>query len=796
MQGQIDLTTLNPPQREAVLHGEGPLLILAGAGSGKTRVITYRIAHLIEERGLFPANILAITFTNKAAREMKERLEGLVGEKTNGIWIGTFHAMFLRILRAHCELLGFRPGLNVLGIDEQEQLMRETMKEMRISTSSYKPRDMRSYISAAKNALQSPEEMMNEARQSYQQDKQTAAEIFPIYQKNLKANNAVDFDDILNLTLELFQQYPQLLKSYQQRFRHILVDEYQDSNQAQYMLVHLLAGKSGNLCVVGDDDQSIYGFRGADIRNILNFEHDYPSAKVIKLEQNYRSSEPILSAANAVIAHNEGRKSKKLWTAKAGGEKIVIYAAEDQQSEARFVASEIQRLIRRGVPAKEIAILYRINVLSRNLEFALRDLEIPYHVFAGTAFYERAEIKQVLSYLRFIVDSSDQIALRRLVQLPRRGLGEVSLAKLEAVAQETDGDLLKAMFEAERAPELKGLKSKFLALAEMILSLRQALDGELSFSDWLHQLIYETGLAPHYKQEALKGGEEESSRLENIMELISDAQDFEQQFEAEWESVQGSLSELQSLPLESLTPLERSALELGPGASMTLRDVLLSFLDRASLYTNLDDSLEEKVTLLTTHAAKGAEYDVVFVVGLEETIFPSYRSMYDPENLEEERRICYVALTRARERLYLTAARYRLLYGQSKYNPPSRFLTEIPSSCRLELNSAGTLPDISSGGAVAPSRRSQEARQEVQKFKLQAQLKKKMQEARPQKRTVSRDGLAWTSLEAGRSYRHAELGEVKVEEILSLGNDAILTLRIHGQKRRFVASQCPLEELE
>ncbi|MDO5738421.1 MAG: UvrD-helicase domain-containing protein [Eubacteriales bacterium] len=796
---QNHLAGLNPEQRAAVLYGDGPLLVLAGAGSGKTRVITHRIAHLIAERGVYPSRILAITFTNKAAREMKDRLASILGDEGRGIWCGTFHSMFLRILREHAEVLGFRQNFTILGVSEQESFLKELMGELKISSNHYPPRTILNHISYAKSRLLSPTDFQQEADESYDLNKQAAAKIYPSLQRALKEANAMDFDDILNYAVELFQEHKGILQAYQERFCHILVDEYQDSNQAQYLLVHLLAGKDGNLCVVGDDDQSIYAFRGADLNNILNFERDYPTAKVIKLEQNYRSSAPILAAANGVIACNRGRKPKRLWTERQEGQRVIVFQAEDNYSEARFIAAEIKQLLKEGKKESDIAILYRLNALSRNLEFALREAEIAYRIYGGTGFYERSEIKTALAYLQFILNSEDSNALRRILQTPRRGVGEISIQKLEAAAAASDGDLFRQMLNLDERRELRSISAKLSSLNQGILNLQKLLDSELSFPDWLLKFLELSGLEAHFTKEARSGSEEAASRLENLRELISDAKEYTIQTEAEWESLIASQEIIEQMPEETLSSLERKLRVEGSDAKLDLRTLLTSFLERAALFSSLDEAETESVTLLTTHAAKGAEYPYVFVIGMEEGLFPSYRSFDDPKALEEERRLCYVAMTRAKERLLLSHARSRLLYGQTKYNTPSRFLGEIPEDSMLNLGGLEGSAGVSSKQHFGTETTASDLKRRLQEKLFSPKLKKGVtgaSKSAKDKSKIDKQSLNWRNLETNALYFSPKLGEVKLLEILSLGEDAILSFEHKGKKRRFIASQIEVYELD
>ncbi|MDO5733963.1 MAG: UvrD-helicase domain-containing protein [Eubacteriales bacterium] len=788
---------LNPKQKEAVLHESGPLLVLAGAGSGKTRVITHRIAYLISERGLHPSQILAITFTNKAAREMKERIIKLLGDAGQGMWIGTFHSMFLRILRQHAELLGFKQNFAIYDPSDSEQLLKQLMKDLKISEQHYTPRSILSKISYAKSRMISAEAYQEQAEKGYDLLAKVAAQLYTAMMERMREENAMDFDDILNYSVQLLQDFPKLRQVYQERFRHILVDEYQDSNRAQYLLVHLLAGKDGNLCVVGDDDQSIYAFRGADLNNILDFERDYPGAKVVKLEQNYRSTELILAAANGVIACNNDRKAKRLWTETEGGERVIVYCADDNYDEARYVAGEVKRLVQMGHNINEIAILYRINALSRNLEFALREQGVPYRVYGGTGFYERAEIKTAMAYLRFIQDSSDFNALRRVLTVPKRGVGEVGLQNLANAAAAGDGDLLKVILDPAGKADLKRVANRLGTLAEAILELRAKLKSDLSFADWMQEFLNHSGLKAHYEKEAKEGSVEAAARLENLSELLSDAVEFEEQQRAEWAELKASMAGLGELSEDALSPAETQILAT---EDLDLGFLLSSFLERAALFTSLDEENQDNVTLLTTHSAKGAEYKIVFIVGVEEGIFPSFRSLDDPRALEEERRICYVGMTRAEQRLIMTYARNRLLYGQTKYCTPSRFLGEIPDDCVVTLGGerkVGVSEAESAAGARGYRLNGQAAtsdrKSKSQGFAFNFGVGQNKPEKKNKAKSKAKSGTEWRSLKQNQDYIHPQHGRGTVIEVLALGQDAIVTMDFGGKTRRFLAGQCKLE---
>ena len=630
----IDLKGLNPPQREAVLHGDGPLLVLAGAGSGKTRVLTHRIARLIDE-GVPPWSILAITFTNKAAREMRERVERLAGDMGRDAWILTFHACCARILRRDIDKLGYKPSFTIYDADDQMNVIKQLCKSMNLDEKRFPPREIRAAISDAKNRVLSPAEWAKESGEDFRA--RTISEVYAAYERQLTANNALDFDDLILKTLTLFSEHPPVLAAYQHKFSHILVDEYQDTNMAQYMLVRLIAGESRNLCVVGDDDQSIYGWRGADLRNILEFERDFPDCRVIKLEQNYRSTSNILDAANQVIAHNAGRKEKALWTDAGEGEKIRVYRALDERDEAAWVVRAIEGRMKRGARAGDFAVFYRTNAQSRVLEEAMVRRGVPYRVYGGMKFYDRKEVKDVLAYMRAVANPDDDQSVRRIINEPRRGIGDATIETLAQFAQREGMSLLSAVISADESvlpARALGAVRKFGAL---MLDLTQA-GISLSAGEFLQEVLDKTGYVAAIR--ASKDPDAQT-REENVMELAGAVAEYESQ------SPEGGL---------------------------------LGFLENVALVTDLDSMGErpEAVTLMTIHASKGLEFPHVIVTGMEETVFPLGRATFEDGLMEEERRLCYVAFTRAMQSLALTFAVSRMLYNQRRNNPPSRFLSEIP----------------------------------------------------------------------------------------------------------------------
>lgn len=691
----LDLSSLNDPQREAVLCTDGPLLVLAGAGSGKTRVLTYRIAYLVEEQGVAPWQVLAITFTNKAASEMRERLGGLIGGPARGMWVSTFHSMCVRILKSEAERLGFTRNFTIYDTDDQKRLIKALMAEMDVNPKVFPPNAILNRISAAKNELIVPGAFEEEVRDPVGK---VAARIYRGYQERLRASNAMDFDDLLLYAYLLLKDHPDVLNAYQQRFSHIMVDEYQDTNHAQYMITKLLAEAKKNIMVVGDDDQSIYSWRGADLRNILDFEKDYPDAHVVTLEQNYRSSGNILDAANAVIANNSERKPKRLFTASGAGEKISIYMATDERDEGRWIAGEIEKLHGGGASYNEMAVFYRTNAQSRVLEDMLLRAGVPYRIVGGTKFFDRMEIRDVMAYLSLIVNPADDVAFERILNVPKRGIGKTTLEKIRQYASEMRMPLSEAAELILVDDEVR--RSTRAALGEFLEMLKTARSYSGDLRKVVERIIDLTGMLDALEAE---GTDDASSRIENIREFLSvvtefaethdeddalyapprpEANDGAHDHEGEGKAMVAS-SEETAVESEGEGSLGEGEEDDGP-VRMLRGDSLDDFIEWVRLRTDLD-SLSESghaVTLMTIHSAKGLEYDRVFVAGMEETIFPHMNSLSHPEGVEEERRLAYVAITRARKKLYLTAAQTRQLYGQSSANPTSRFILEIPSEVR------------------------------------------------------------------------------------------------------------------
>jgi DNA helicase II / ATP-dependent DNA helicase PcrA len=648
----IDLTSLNPAQHEAVITTEGPLLVLAGAGSGKTRVLTFRIAHLIADLRVSPAEILAITFTNKAAAEMRERLGALVGPGVRSMWVMTFHAMCVRMLRFDGELLGFTRNFTIYDADDSKRLLKDVMRELDIDEKHYPVNGVANRISSAKNELLSA--IAFQAKAVSPLDKK-AAQIYARYQQRLLTANAMDFDDLLMNAYRLLTEEPTVLRVYQDRFRYISVDEYQDTNHAQYSICNLLAAGHGNLMVVGDDDQSIYSWRGADIRNILEFERDYPTAKTVKLEQNYRSTARILAAANAVVANNPNRKPKTLFTANAEGEKISSYLASDERDESRFIGGEIERLVRAEHRRyTDFAVFYRTNAQSRALEDAFLRAGIVYRIVGGTRFFDRAEIRDTMAYLKAVVNPADEISLKRIINTPKRGIGDTTIQRVADDAAENGVSFETALRVAVDDDRHQARARTAIAGFVAILDELRSMQGDLR--DLVEMVVARSGLIEALEAEST---DESRGRADNIREFFGVVSEFAEAHEAP------------DLP---------------------------AFMEWLALRTDLDSLAdgEDYVTLMTVHTAKGLEYPVVFVAGLEESVFPHQNSMFDPAGLEEERRLAYVAITRARERLYLTRAHSRSLYGNTQHNPESRFVSEIPAE-HLEVSGVGSL-GVSGGG--------------------------------------------------------------------------------------------------
>lgn len=669
----IDLDTLNGPQREAVLCTEGPLLVLAGAGSGKTRVLTHRIAHLVEDLNVAPWQIMAITFTNKAAAEMRERLQSLIGGGARGMWVSTFHSMCVRILRTDCERVGFAKGFTIYDDSDSKRLVEQIMDELNIDKKRYPIPALRNRISQAKNDLQVAEVF---AEKTSDQVGQVAARVYTRLQERLRQLNAFDFDDLLLYTWLLLKNHPDVLAAYQNRFRYLMVDEYQDTNHAQYVLTQLLAAAHKNIMVVGDDDQSIYSWRGADLRNILDFEKDYPEARVVKLEENYRSMGNILAAANAVIANNLTRKPKKLFTSKPAGDKISVYSATDERDEGRWIASEIEHQHGEGMSYNQIAVFYRTNAQSRMLEDMLMRAGVPYRLIGGTRFFDRAEIRDVMAYLNLVVNPANDVAAHRVINVPKRGIGKTTVEHIDYVARETGITFLQAAELCIADDQIRSATRK--AIAEFVALIHEAQGYAGDLRKVVEAIVDKAGLIRVLEAE---NSDDSAGRIENIQELFGVVDEYAQTHD-----------DADAL-FEPPTAEDAPEADDEPPVRTFQANSLPDFVEWVTLRTDMDTVAEdgEAITMMTIHAAKGLEFDCVFVAGMEESLFPHGNSSQDSQGLEEERRLAYVAITRARKKLYLTNAFTRQIFGQSSANPPSRFIGEIPLELRkgIGMGSAG-----------------------------------------------------------------------------------------------------------
>lgn len=669
----IDLDTLNGPQREAVLCTEGPLLVLAGAGSGKTRVLTHRIAHLVEDLNVAPWQIMAITFTNKAAAEMRERLQSLIGGGARGMWVSTFHSMCVRILRTDCERVGFAKGFTIYDDSDSKRLVEQIMDELNIDKKRYPIPALRNRISQAKNDLQVAEVF---AEKTSDQVGQVTARVYTRLQERLRQLNAFDFDDLLLYTWLLLKNHPDVLAAYQNRFRYLMVDEYQDTNHAQYVLTQLLAAAHKNIMVVGDDDQSIYSWRGADLRNILDFEKDYPEARVVKLEENYRSMGNILAAANAVIANNLTRKPKKLFTSKPAGDKISVYSATDERDEGRWIASEIEHQHGEGMSYNQIAVFYRTNAQSRMLEDMLMRAGVPYRLIGGTRFFDRAEIRDVMAYLNLVVNPANDVAAHRVINVPKRGIGKTTVEHIDYVARETGITFLQAAELCIADDQIRSATRK--AIAEFVALIHEAQGYAGDLRKVVEAIVDKAGLIRVLEAE---NSDDAAGRIENIQELFGVVDEYAQTHD-----------DADAL-FEPPTAEDAPEADDEPPVRTFQANSLPDFVEWVTLRTDMDTVAEdgEAITMMTIHAAKGLEFDCVFVAGMEESLFPHGNSSQDSQGLEEERRLAYVAITRARKKLYLTNAFTRQIFGQSSANPPSRFIGEIPLELRkgIGMGSAG-----------------------------------------------------------------------------------------------------------
>lgn len=735
------LKGLNDRQREAILHKEGPLLILAGAGSGKTRVLTHRIAYLIEEKRVFPGNILAITFTNKAANEMKERVADLLGGNIDNLWMGTFHSICVRILRRDIDKIGFQRSFSIYDRDDQITLMKECIKELNLSKDMYKERAIIPIISTLKDSMTSPDTYIKQNYSDYYS--KNVGELYSLYQKKLKSNNALDFDDLIIRTVELFKQESDVLGYYQKRFKHIFVDEFQDTNKIQYQFVKMLSQGHKNLCVVGDDDQSIYGWRGADISNILDFEKDFLQTKIIKLEQNYRSTQNILNTANHVIKNNYSRKSKRLWTDNDQGNKVILENSLDSDEEARFVADKIEELIGEGYKPSAFAILYRTNVQSRSFEEAFMRRNISYKLVGGLKFYDRKEIKDIVAYLRTIQNPVDDISLNRIINTPRRGIGLTTMGKIQEYANEMDKSIYSALLDVDKIPGLsKRARNSLTSFIDMINKF-MAMKEVMGIEEFIEKVVYGVG---YIKQLEDDDSIESQTRLDNIKEFISVAIDFE-------------LNDPEG----------------------TLED----FLSNVSLLSDVDktEDIDNSVTLLTVHSAKGLEFPIVFMVGMEEGLFPMSRAMNDESELEEERRLCYVAITRAEELLYICFAKIRTIYGKTNYTLPSRFIDEMPKDLIEKKRQKE-----SKASKIVGNRSIEPAREQLIKVKDYSK-----------KQNISRkkDSVDSSKIKEGTKVKHGKWGVGTIVQLKDRDDDTEMVIAFDkvGLKR-LLLSIAPIEIVE
>lgn len=739
----MDLSTLNKEQRQAVDTLDGPLLILAGAGSGKTRALTYRIANLVDH-GVSPWNILALTFTNKAAREMRERTEALLGGSVKDMWVATFHSCCTRILRSDIDKLGRDRNFVIYDDDDQTSLIAAIMKRLGVNDKDITKRQIKEHISEAKNKSTEPEKFLMD--NPYLDE--SVLKVFREYQRSLKEYNALDFDDLLGKTLELFQSCPEVLQKYRSKFRYILVDEYQDTNVMQYHIVELLAREHGNICVVGDDDQSIYGWRGADIRNILDFEKDFPGAKVIRLEQNYRSTSNILDAANAVIENNQGRKSKKLWTDNGRGDRIETFTADSERDEAHFVCRKIMEGVRNGMNYGDFAVLYRMNAQSRIPETTMVNYGIPNKVYGGQRFYERKEIKDIMAYLRLIYNPFDDIALKRIINVPKRSIGDASIAELARAAEQEGKSMLVAALTSENIDPraMKKIKPFADTMGEFI-----ALSRTMPLSEFTWGMISALEYETYLKAEDKRG--EVESRMDNLRELI------------------GNIKEIEK--------------DLSEG-----EDALRAFLENVSLVSDIDSMNDGNgaVALMTLHSAKGLEFPVVFMIGMEENIFPTSRARNDMSNhaMEEERRLCYVGMTRAKQKLYLINARQRNIFGNESYNRKSRFIEEIPAELTVSDN------PVKQPDAREQAEHPRGQRKNFHRYAMDTHaLGDGTRDVRPAATPVSK------TFEKYQKVQHDKFGVGTVMEISGSGSSMLVSIDFGAAGvKRFAAAYAPIKPVE
>ncbi len=733
--------TLNKEQKEAVFHTEGPVLILAGAGSGKTRVLTHRIAYLIEEKGVNPMNILAITFTNKAAEEMRNRVDNLIEFGASSVWVSTFHSTCVRMLRRYIDRLGYDNQFTIYDTEDQKSMMKEVCKKIGIDTKITKERVILSAISSAKNEMKTWEMFAKESAGNFNQEK--IAKAYEEYEKQMRANNALDFDDLLIKTVQLLEANPDVLDGYQERFRYIMVDEYQDTNTVQFKFVSMLAKKYQNLCVVGDDDQSIYKFRGADITNILNFEKIFSDAKVIKLEQNYRSTSNILDAANGVINNNTGRKDKKLWSDKGEGEKIIFKSFDSAYDEAEYAVRDISKKVKAGQNYSDFAILYRTNAQSRLFEEKLILENVPYKIIGGVNFYSRKEIKDLIAYLRVINNGKDDMSVRRIINVPARGIGATSLARAQAMADGYGKDLYEFLKYADESDGIGRSLGKIQSFIGLIEGFKSTLEAS-GLSQLIEEVIEETGYTLKFKE---VNDDDAKARMENIDELISKVKSYEESCTDETPTLNGFLEEV----------------------------ALLSGVEE-------EEGPQDYIVLMTLHSAKGLEFPSVYLVGMEDGLFPSFMSIGEPEEIEEERRLCYVGITRAEGLLTLSCASRRMVRGETQYNKPSRFLHEIPQHLLA--------------GGVLETRKSNNYEPQVDHYKTSKNLffKSVMDEKPKQQFKVnSGDGPGY---DVGDRVKHIKFGEGMVTAITHGGRDYEVTVEFdsYGVKKLF-AMFAKLEKL-
>ena len=742
---------LNDKQKEAVLATEGPCLVIAGAGSGKTKVLTHKIAYLISEKNVKPYNILAITFTNKAASEMKQRVEKIVGDVAQEMWMGTFHSICVRILRRFIDRIGFDTSFLIFDTSDQKTVVKECLKALNIDDKTFSDRSVLSEISNAKNEMLTPKAY--QAKYSGEFRKEKIGQVYELYQKRLRENNAIDFDDIINYTIDILSENPDVLQYYTEKFKYVLVDEYQDTNKAQFTLVTILASRYGNITVVGDNDQGIYSFRGADISNILNFEKDFPGTKIIKLEQNYRCTGNILKAANAVIKHNENKYEKKLWTENEEGSLPCLYQAEDEYDEANYVVKQIEHLkTEEYLKPKDFVILYRMNAQSRAIEDILRRENIPYKIIGGLKFYERKDIKDTIAYLRLIHNTSDNLSLKRIINEPKRGIGKTSLDKIQEISDKTGTSMYEIIKHAEEYDlnRVKANAEEFINLIEELRLKKQ----ELSISELLKEVLNKSG---YTRALELENTVEAETRMQNLEEFLTVAIEFEE------ESADNTLPE---------------------------------FLESITLSSDVDEMQDEDntVTLMTLHSAKGLEFPVVFLVGMEEGIFPGYKSIGEPKELEEERRLFYVGITRAKQFLHLTCAKHRTIFGSTSYNAVSRFIKEIPDNLLdgvVNNDQEEKFNDMSynweygktSAGKVT-TYKFDEAKNEIkQKATYQFRTAESFLSSLSQKQANS--GVDITKYKEGMRIYHKKFGEGIIQKIEAEGDDYKLDIQFDksGHKR-------------